>query len=435
MRSDPATPAQAPQAPAAPAGGAPAPDGDVAAPAGDAPAMRYLWITWTDPHPERDGQRMYSGRLIHAVAAAGGRIDVLCFASEAANADAASPRPDGARVRWHTVARAPRPSWLSPVSRLPNVAFRCATPPMRGALARLLGEERWDAVVLDGLAAGWAMPALESRPAQRRPRLVHVSHNHEASTRAAVAATCRRNPVVRRALTRDAAKAGRLESRMVAASDLVTAITEADAARFAARHPDAAIVTMPPGYAGARVRHRVIGGDLPRRAIVVGSFHWIAKQLNLEAFLAAADPLFAAAGAEIQVIGDGDPGFLESLRRRCRATELVGPVADVTAYMRSARLAVVPERAGGGFKLKVLDYVFHRTPILAIAGSLAGTPLHAPESARLADGFEDMARQAVDLLDSPAELDRLQNAAYDACRDGFDWSQRGARFLAETAAL
>src|SRR3546814_10693449 len=32
-------------------------------------------------------------------------------------------------------------------------------------------------------------------------------------------------------------------------------------------------------------------------------------------------------------------------------------------------------RSGGGFKLKALDYVFNRLPILALEGSVAGMPM------------------------------------------------------------
>ena len=44
------------------------------------------------------------------------------------------------------------------------------------------------------------------------------------------------------------------------------------------------------------------------------------------------------------------------------ATQFTGTVPDVTRYMDEARIAIVPERNGGGFKLKVLEYVFNRIP-------------------------------------------------------------------------
>lgn len=395
------------------------------------PTLRCLWITWTYPFPERDGQRLYTSHLIDSLAMAGASIDVLCFASEEPER---VPPEKHVAVRWHTVPRESRPSWLSPLSSLPNLANRCATHAMRRQLDRLLREARWDVIVLDGLSAAWALPAIERLPMQRRPRLAHISHNHEASLRDTVARDFRGNPIKRFALKRDADKCRRLEDRVILAADLATAITDEDAARYRENHLGRDFLLLPPGYAGEHVAERRIDQSLPRRAVIVGSFHWVAKKMNLEAFLAAADPLFAEAGAELQVVGSGEPDFLESLRRRLRATEIVGPVDDVRPYLREARAAVVPERTGGGFKLKILDYVFNRVPVLAMRGSTAGTPLQAPQSVHLYDDLETLARGTLALLDDVETADRMQNAAYAACRDDFDWRQRGRLLLAEMAA-
>jgi glycosyltransferase involved in cell wall biosynthesis len=395
--------------------------------------MRYLWLTWIDPMPERDGQRIYSGRLIDAVAAAGAEIDVLCFASDE------SPRRAGAtegRIRWWSVARGARPGWASVFSSLPNVAYRCDTQEMRGTFQNLAARQAWDAVVLDGLYAGWVLPLLErfQIDSNRCLRVIYVSHNHEESTRDGLARNYGGSALKRRLLRRDATKARRIERWLVDRADLVTAITPEDAKRFSDQRPDKHIVVLSPGYAGRRVSRRTITPALPRRAVFVGSFDWLAKQMNLQEFLAVADPLFAAADAEIQVIGKGDPALLDRLRRQVRATELVGSVPEVEPYLSEARLAIVPERTGGGFKLKVLDYVFNRLPVAALDGSVAGTPLAPPDTLLSFATVEDLARGAVAALDDLPLLNRLQEQAYAACADRFDWRQRGEQFLALTAA-
>ncbi|NIR60053.1 MAG: hypothetical protein GWO02_11280, partial [Gammaproteobacteria bacterium] len=101
------------------------------------------------------------------VAAAGGQIDVLCFASEEPRERDASP--DATAIQWHTVRRAPRSRWLSPLSPLPNVAYRSASTAMRKTLKQLLRKNRWDAIVLDGLAAGWAIPTINAHTTRPAP--------------------------------------------------------------------------------------------------------------------------------------------------------------------------------------------------------------------------------------------------------------------------
>lgn len=395
--------------------------------------MRYLWLTWIDPQPERDGQRIYSGRLIDAVAATGAEVDVLCFAGDG---ESRSVNAEGGNVRWRRVVRARRPGWMSAFSCLPNVAYRCDTVDMHRSLDDLIGQGPQDAIVLDGLYTGWALPLIDRyrTDSGRPPRLVYVSHNHEESTRAAMARDFRGNPLVRKMLRRDADKARRLEHRMVDVADLVTAITPEDAERFQARRPEKHVVVLSPGYAGRRVAERIITDAAPRRVILLGSFGWLAKRMNLEAFLAVADSAFAAAGAELQIIGEGADEFAKRLRHSLRATEFVGAVPAIDPYLADARLAVIPEKTGGGFKLKMLDYVFHRLPVAALDGSVAGVPLRAPDTYLSFANFEELARGAIAALDDLPLLNRLQERAYAACAPLFDWRDRGRRFVAGMTA-
>lgn len=395
--------------------------------------LRCLWLCWIDPDPEQDGEQIYSGRLIASLAGAGAEIEVLCLA----RSDSDKRGGDTARgVRWWPVCDCPRPGWKSLLSPLPHLAHRCSTPGMGEGLEALLGRGRWDAIVIDGLSSGWALPYLTARYPDRpaRPRLVYVSHNHEASTRAQVARNYRGNPCRRAALTLDAAKVGRLEGRVLGAVDLVTAITEADATRYGRSHPGRQILVLPPGYAGRRLQQRRISATTPRRALLLGSLEWIAKQMNLREFLTVADPIFAAASGEIVVVGKGDGACLDAMRSGLAATRLTGAVESVQPYLDDARIAVVPERSGGGFKLKVLDYVFNRLPIAAFESALAGTPLAPDHSVLVYRDHRELALGAVRAMDDLDLLNSLQERAFAACARAFEWPQRGGRLLGALAA-
>lgn len=396
--------------------------------------MRCLWLTWVDPVPEHDGQRIYSGQLIRSTAEAGVDVQVLCAADER------SHRRDGDRegqVTWSLVRHDFPPAWASIASPLPRIAHKSGVAAMRRRLAAALADQTWDSIVFDGIGSGWALePVCRALAGSgRRTRLVYLSHNHEESTRRAVAAGATGNPLRTALLRRDAWKVGRLERRMVESVDLVTAITADDAARFRACTGEKPILVMPPGYDGRRVVERRITGAVPRRAIIVGSFQWIAKQMNLQDFLSAADPLFAAAGAELEIVGSGDPKFFDGLRAGLKATRLVGRVESVDPHLDAARIAVVAERLGGGFKLKVLDYVFNRLPIAALEGSVAGTPLTPDDSMLTFADHRPLARGVLAALDDLDLLNRLQASAYRACAERFNWSDRGERLAASMASL
>ncbi len=395
--------------------------------------MRCLWITVADPVPAHNGQFIYSSGLIEAISSAGADVDVLALARPGSGH--VNGQQEG-NVRWWLAEHEPRTHWHSVASRYPHIADRCRTPGMRRLLDQLLAEPRWNSIVFDGLSAAWSLASVlrHRTNALRKPKLVYISHNHEASVRRQIA-NGQPRLLKRQGQRFDALKTRLLERNLVAAVDLVTAITPEDQALYAVECPGKRIDVLVPGYAGRRVAARRITGDFPRRAVIIGSFEWIAKRMNLEEFVAVADPLFAAANAELQVVGSAEERFLDGLRGRVHATSFTGSVSGVSGYMDQARVAIVPERHGGGFKLKVLDYVFNRMPILALNGSLAGVPLRHGESTLLYSSHEALARGVLRVMDDLDYLNQLHDRAYAACSDRFDWPSRGAQFVTAVGAL
>jgi glycosyltransferase involved in cell wall biosynthesis len=396
--------------------------------------MRCLWLTLADPEPQHNGQYVYSGGLIDSVAATGSEIEVLGLRRPE------SGRCNGTRDK-HIIWWLPsdplasaQSRWGSLASWLPHIAYRGRTGSMRRVLADLLERGGWDGIVFDGISVGWALDQVRAHYAGRtaRPRLIYVSHNHEESLRAQVAEGQR--PFLRRQAVRlDAAKVSRLERELVDSVDFVTAISPEDLQLYRRRRGDKPMSVLTPGYRGRRLPARRISQELPRRAVIVGSFDWIAKRMNLEEFVDVADPLFAAQGAELQAVGSAEETFLDQLRRRTTATRFTGTVPDINRYMDEARIAIVPERSGGGFKLKVLEYVFNRIPVFALSGSFAGVPLIHDDSVMLFPDHDALARGVLDAIDDVERLNRLQERAYAACRDRFDWASRGRQILSAIA--
>src|SRR5436853_4699019 len=100
--------------------------------------------------------------------------------------------------------------------------------------------------------------------------------------------------------------------------------------------------------------------------------------------------------------------------------------------MRQARLALVPDLLGG-FKLKGLDYVFNRLPILAMRGALPGMPLKQGASVGLFDSHAALAEGVLDLVDDFPRLNAQHALAYTACADRFDWHRIGRHLLRHIA--
>lgn len=394
--------------------------------------MRCLWVTLADPNPPRNGQFLYSRGLIQSLSSTGMEVHVVGLArprGEHRNGEFS----DGvywwlAPHRW-SAEHQPSPRWVSLGSILPQLVAQTNTPPMRQLLHERLAAHQWDAVVFDSICAGWGLSLVLQRYAQTRsrPTIVYLSHNHEESVAAQIAEDTR--PFLKRHFKRfDAWKVRSLERWLVRRADLVTSNSPDDCEKFRPTRPDRRVEFLPPSYDGRRVEQRRITADSPRRAIIVGSFDWIAKRLSLAQFLTVADPLFAAAGIELYVVGSADDSFLSELRPKVRATRFTGRVDDVGRYMDQARLALVPDLLGG-FKLKALDYVFNRLPIFAMSGAVPGMPLRDGEGIQFFASHQALAEGVVQAIDDVDRLNRMHEIAYTASIDQFETTAIGRNLL------
>jgi polysaccharide biosynthesis protein PslH len=222
---------------------------------------------------------------------------------------------------------------------------------------------------------------------------------------------------------------------VVAAADLVTVISDDDGDRFRAEAPSVTLLTVPPGYGGERLPDRVIDASVPRRAVIVGNLDWHVKQMNLLRFLEVADERFAAAAAEIVVVGPVPDEFRSSVQGWAKATTFRGRVESLDAELAGARVGLVAEPAGGGFKLKGLDYVFRRVPVAVLAGSMTGMPLVTGRSMLECADNLSLAMEALAAIDDLPRLNALQREAFDATARAFDWDVSGTTLHAAIAEL
>jgi glycosyltransferase involved in cell wall biosynthesis len=379
--------------------------------------MKCLWLTLADPEPASNGQLLYSKGLIEASSRAGLALTVIGLSRPERRRSGTDPRG----IDWQLAEEEPSAAWQRLLSPYPLVTQR-RSQGMRRLLAKALAERSWDVIVFDSICSAWGLPAvMRARDATRArsPQLVYVAHNHETTVARHLARSARGLRRAQREL--DRLKTIILERQLIAAADVITSNTPEDRAKFVA-DSGRNVVLLPPGYDGPRVLSRSIDAGVPRRAILVGSLDWPPKRLAVESFLEVAALPLADAGVQLQLVGEVEPAYLGGLSRRFPSVDFVGRVDDVGPYLRQARLALVPDQLGG-FKLKGLDYVFHRVPILAMRVALPGMPLEDRGSVALFDSHEDMARGVLSLIDDFATLNAWQERAHLACADRFDWDR------------
>ena len=201
------------------------------------PQMRCLWVSGDVPHPPTHGKFVYSAALSEALAGAGVEVVGVGLANDAGGCAPATA------VSWNAVAATRRGRLASVASRLPSMTF--ATTPLRDRVRSLLAGSHWDAVVVDHLETGWVADLVPRRRTRR-------SSTSRTTTRAACVTRLQRRVTTEwigvphcGSMPR---RPGASRRRLVRRAALVVAITESDAARFAADAPGASIIVLTPGY-------------------------------------------------------------------------------------------------------------------------------------------------------------------------------------------
>jgi glycosyltransferase involved in cell wall biosynthesis len=299
---------------------------------------------------------------------------------------------------------------------------------MIAAFRRLAQELEPEVVVVDNYAAGWVSKLFHAVPG--KPALIYIAHNFEEKLAADIARGFTGTLPRRCALNLNARKIRTLERSLAAKSDLIVALTEHDRDELLVRHPGKPSLVLPPGFSGYRADCRVIDATVPRRVVMLGSVRWIAKQINVAEFLEAADVKFYDAGITFDIIGDVDEEFRAKWSPRLRSTRFLGFVDDLAAELANTRLGLIVEAVGGGFKLKILDYLFARVPVAALAGSFEGIPKAARDEILIRPTADRLADAVVAVIDDLPTLNRMQDRCFDAVRNQFNWESNG-RALAE----
>jgi polysaccharide biosynthesis protein PslH len=382
--------------------------------------MNVLWLTREYTRRTDRGDLLYSEGLIQALAQAGASVTIIC----AGDRDLASSTPD---IQYICVTPALRSRYRSLLSSLPSDAYRLSFSTFADQIRNALGENTYDAVVIDNIAMGWVLPHLPSvRNRGKSPAIIYVAHNFEHSTRFGIAKAYRESAIIRLALCLDAWKYSRLERQLIRCSNAVSAITSADASALAALPSSKHIIVLPPGFAGEPTAALPILEQLPRRCIIVGSFGWIAKQENLRHFLEKAEIPLTSANIELQIVGWAEPEFIAKIRRKFPYVDFVGPVDDVGPYIRGARIGIMPDAIGGGFKLKYLDYIFNGVPFATTDVRMAGLPVEIHNCALAEADLSKLIEAIVSNIDRTDKLDTMRRWAIELCQHKFDWASRGS---------
>ena len=156
--------------------------------------------------------------------------------------------------------------------------------------------------------------------------------------------------------------------------------------------------------------------------VFVGGYNWHPNRDGMAYFCSNILPLMRASGvsAPITWVGSAPEAVREEMRQRYGVT-LTGYVDDIRPIVDRSACFIVPLRAGGGTRLKILDAWAMGKAVVSTTIGAEGLQAKDGENILLRDSPEDFARAVMSVLGDEALRRRLESAARLTVERHYDW--------------
>ena len=225
-----------------------------------------------------------------------------------------------------------------------------------------------------------------------------------------------------------------VEIRLCNQADHVVAVSAIDQdALVAAGVEPEKITVIPHGvdlkrFAGAAPAASHASHGLPPRAPVLVYHGPYSYAPNLQAAMALGTVILPALERRghhplCLAIGDSPPA-----RSPHPSLTFVGPVDDLASHLKRGDIAAVPLTAGGGTRMKVLDYFAARIPVVATKKAVEGLPVEDGKHLVMVDEVDEMVDPIATLINNPERCRELTDNAF-AFVEALDWSAIGTHYM------
>jgi glycosyltransferase involved in cell wall biosynthesis len=278
-------------------------------------------------------------------------------------------------------------------------------------LDQVVAGRRWDLVVATS-------PFLLPAALRLGPPVVLDAANVESEVLATMAASDP-SPLARRRWAWEADKVARRERQLVPLLQAVAAPSEGDVATYRALGSRRAVLS-PNG-----VDVRAWAWQPPAGTHRLGYLGQYGYRPNEAAALELVDdvaPLVAVDHPDVQVvlIGRGPTAAMQA--RSGSTVEVTGAVDDLATPLRSLRVLVVPLRAGGGTRLKILEAMAAGVPVVSTPLGAAGIDVVDGTHLLLAERPDQLAAAVKRVLADDELALRLSRAGRALVEERYDWS-------------
>lgn len=369
---------------------------------------KILFITYENPFSRNSGDSIYTCNILEALTKLPYQLHMIYYDS-----NDKEPLVDNLNLKHFEKTEIVNFRKKNPLqfifSANPGMIENRISIKFSSKVNKMLRDETYTYIIINHMKMLFTLPdILKDR---KDAKLVYISHNVEYLLSKNLSIY---NKSIFKKLIywQDAIKTWRYENKWIRHFDAVSAISEHDALYFKNAYKVKRIKVLRPVINMVNI-HGFHQKKKFNKLIIGGSFEWDPKKENLLMFLNSSNfhKLYEA-GIELIIAGKAHPNFVKKINNRYKGVYMTGAIPSLTPYYQKAGIAIIPERLGGGFKLKVIEAALSKTAIIAIKGAI--TPCNFQEGLHFIEknSFEELISEILRIQRNPKELDQMIGAAY-----------------------
>jgi glycosyltransferase involved in cell wall biosynthesis len=218
-----------------------------------------------------------------------------------------------------------------------------------------------------------------------------------------------------------------LERRWCGRVALNVAVSDADGAELSRLAPDSRVVVVPNGVDIDEFRPESADGS---GVAFIGGLHWFPNRDALEFYGDGILPHLSSTGDHVRARWIGQASSADRQRYSERyGVELTGHVDDVRPPMQEAACHIVPLRAGGGTRLKILNSWAMGKPVVSTSLGCEGLDAVDGDNILIRDDPKAFADAVRAVLNDRALRTRLGERGRATVEARYSWDIIGARLI------
>ncbi|MHB1415269.1 MAG: glycosyltransferase [Chloroflexota bacterium] len=383
--------------------------------------MRILFLSGWFPYPPSNGSKLRILSLLRGLATRH-EVTLLTFADQTG----AAPDVPELRSLCREVAVVPQRAFnpaslkarLGFFSPLPRSVVDTYSPEMEQRILETIAQRHFDLVIASQIATAHYGRLAHEAPALLEEVEIGVLHGQYAQPSSAWKR-------FRNGLTW--AKHRRYLASLLPRYAGCTVVSERERALLSRAVPDYRSVDVIPNCVNVADYASIDVTPRQNTLVFTGSFRYAANYEAMVWFLDQVYPQVRRTCPEVHLTVTGDHAGLPLPDDE--GYDLTGVVDDVRPVIAGASASLAPILDGGGTRLKILEAMALRTPVVATSKGAEGLDVQDGEHLLIADTPADFASAVIRVLKDARLRERLAENAYQLVRAKYDWATVMPRFL------